>query len=149
MRLKFPVFPAFLCAAMLMLSCDKDKSSERQIEMKDLPAQAQTFIGRYFSGLTVAAITTDTEDASGYDVVFTNGNEVEFDRNGNWTDVNCRFTKVPDAIVPEPILAHVSTAHPGMNILEIVKLLSGYEIGISTGQELVYDANGKFIRYDD
>ena len=45
---------------------------------------------------------TDWFDKS-YDVIFTNGDKLEFDKKGVWTEVNCKYSAVPVAVVPDAI----------------------------------------------
>lgn len=50
----------------------------------------------------MAKMETDWFDKS-YDVIFTNGDKLEFDKKGVWTEVNCKYSAVPVAVVPEAI----------------------------------------------
>lgn len=34
-----------------------------------------------------------------YDVIFIDGNKVEFDKKGNWIEVNCKFSVVLQGII--------------------------------------------------
>ena len=67
-----------------MVMADNDKP----IQVNQLPAKAQTFINTYFKDHKVAL----AKEESGmfyksYDVVFTNGEEIEFDKAGEWKEV--------------------------------------------------------------
>ena len=41
-----------------------------------------------------AVMESDWFDKS-YDVIFTNGDKLEFDKKGVWTEVNCKYSAVP------------------------------------------------------
>ena len=67
-----------------------------------MPQTAQTFIKTHFpdNKVAMAKMETDWFDKS-YDVIFTNGDKLEFDKKGIWTEVNCKYSAVPVAVVPE------------------------------------------------
>ena len=62
---------------------------------------SQQFIKTHFAGVEVSYVKVDEEmfdkDCK---VVFVNGSKVEFAKNGQWTDVDCKYGEVPAAIVP-------------------------------------------------
>ncbi|MDO4771380.1 PepSY-like domain-containing protein [Porphyromonas sp.] len=136
-----------LTSALLLLvtlvGCDKD---DKIIAPTDLPNAAQTFISTHFPGKDVVLVKTDD---SGYDVVLSDGSKIDFDRNGNWEDVESRTTQVPDGIVPQPILTYVNTTYPDAKILKISRDRRDYEVDLSNGKELKFDAKTfKLIEID-
>lgn len=133
---------AAVCLLFTAVSCAHD----RIIPVTQLPAQAQTFIKTYFADKTVAYAK---QDGAKYEVKFNDGAEVEFDRKGNWDNVDCKFTAVPDAIVPEQIKNYVAANHPGALITKIDKERYGYEIELSNSLELKFDRNFNLFDIDD
>ena len=75
---------------------------DKPIQVNQLPQTAQTFIKTHFPNnkVAMAKMETDWFDKS-YDVIFTNGDKLEFDKKGVWTEVNCKYSAVPVAVVPE------------------------------------------------
>ena len=68
-------------AVHTMVMADNDKP----IEVSQLPAKAQTFIKTYFKDHKVAMAKLESGMFyKSYDVVFTNGEKVEFDKSGEW-----------------------------------------------------------------
>ena len=63
---------------------------DKPITVEQLPQKAQQFIKQYFADKTVtlAKMERDFMDKS-YEVLFSNGEKVEFDKNGEWKDVDC------------------------------------------------------------
>ena len=60
-----------------------------------------------------------------------------------------QLSQVPDGIVPAQILSHLQTYVPGgTKVFSIEKKWGGYEIGIQDGRDLIYDADGQFVRED-
>ena len=55
-------------------------SNDKPIQITDMPKQAQLFINKYFNGKAVAMAKMETDLFSkSYDVIFTNGDKLEFD----------------------------------------------------------------------
>ena len=103
-------------AVHTMVMADNDKP----IEMSQLPAKAQTFIKTYFKDRKVAMAKLESGMFyKSYDVVFTNGEKVEFDKSGEWKEVRCRQSEVPAQIVPEAIRNYVKTNYPDARILHV------------------------------
>ena len=120
------------------------------ISVSQLPQPAQQFINKYFSGVEVSYAKMESElfDKS-YDVVFVNGCKVEFDKKGEWKDVDCKYAEVPAGIVPQKIQEFITQNHPNTKVVEIDKDKLDYEVKLSSRVELKFDLNGNFMRYDD
>ena len=69
-----------------------------------MPQQAQQFIKQHFADSKVALAKMESDFFyKSYEVIFTNGDKVEFDNKGNWEEVNCKYSSVPTAIIPAAI----------------------------------------------
>ncbi len=134
-----------LFAIQMMVVADEDKP----VEVSQLPQKAQQFIQQNFASSKVALAKMDTEflDKS-YDVIFTNGNKVEFDRAGNWTEVDCKQGEVPTAIVPDAIRQQISSTYPDATIRKIERDRKYYEVKLSNGWELEYDSKFRLVDMD-
>ena len=117
------------------------------IKFEQLPLKAQTFITDNFSKADVASVTQELDD-SDYDVFFTNGVKVEFDRNGEWDSVKGYDISV--AFVPKAIQNYLNEKHAGVKVVEIDRDLRDKEIEVklADGIEIEFDLNGNFKRYD-
>ena len=115
-----------------------------------MPKAAQQFIRNYFPGHSVAVAKVEMEFMSkSYDVIFTNGNKVEFDKKGKWTQVDCEYTEVPQAILPVEIQKYVARHYPGKKVVKIEMTdRKGYEIELNDGLELEFDKRKKVIDID-
>lgn len=135
----------FVMSTMVMADNDKP------VQVNQLPAKAQTFLNTYFKDVKVALATQDTELFSkSYDVVFNTGDKVEFDKSGEWTEVRCRQTGVPAAIVPAQIAEYVKTTYPDAQILQIERDDRGeYEIKLSNRWEITFNKQMQVIDIDD
>ena len=84
-----------------------------------------------------------------YTVVFLSGTKVEFDGNGEWKEVDCRYSQVPTAIIPEVIAAYVKEHYPNSKITELKREHSNWEAKITGGLELTFNNNFKLVDIDD
>lgn len=133
-------------AVHTMVMADNDKP----IQVNQLPTKAQTFIKTYFKSQKVALTKQESElFYKSYDVVFTNGEKVEFDKAGEWTEVQCRQSEVPAQIVPEAIKNYVKTNYPDAKILQIERDKKEYEVKLSNRWEIKFDSKMRVIDIDD
>ena len=133
-------------AVHTMVMADNDKP----IEVSQLPAKAQTFIKTYFNDHKVAMAKLESGMFyKSYDVVFTNGEKVEFDKSGELKEVRCRQSEVPAQIVPEAIRNYVKTNYPDARILQIEYDDNEYEIKLSNRWEITFDSKMRVIDIDD
>ncbi|WP_300814220.1 PepSY-like domain-containing protein [uncultured Bacteroides sp.] len=129
-----------------MAMADNDKP----IQVNQLPAKAQTFISTYFKNSKVAMAKQESElFYKSYDVIFTNGEKLEFDKDGEWTEVQCRQSEVPSPIVPGAISSYVKTNYPDAKILEIERDKKEYEIKLSNRWEIKFDSQMRVIDIDN
>ena len=110
-----------------MVMADNDKP----IQVNQLPAKAQTFLNTYFKDHKVALAKQETElFYKRYDVVFTNGEHVEFDK-------------------AEAIRTYVKTNYPDVKILQIERDKKEYEVKLSNRWEIKFDSKMRVIDIDD
>lgn len=124
--------------------------NDKPITFEQLPASAQTFIKQNFPDAKVAFVKMEKEflDAS-YDVVFINGDKVEFDKKGNWKDINCRWMTVPQAVVPAKIQEFVKSNYPEAKVIKIEKDRYEYEVKLTNFWELTFDTSFNLIDMDN
>ncbi len=139
----------FLVLALSMVALCSIAMADRgtSIKFEQLPLKAQTFITDNFSKADVASVTKEQDD-SDYDVIFTNGVKVEFDRNGEWDSVKGNGISV--AFAPQAILNFLNEKHAGVKVIEIDRdfRYKEIEVNLANGLEIKFDFNGAFKRYD-
>ena len=123
---------------------------DKPIQVNQLPQAAQTFIKTYFSNqkVAMAKVETDWFDKS-YDVIFTNGDKLEFDKKGVWTEVNCKYSEVPVAVVPDAIKKYATTNYPEAKIIKIERDKHDYEVKLTNGWEIKFDMKFNVIDIDN
>lgn len=113
-----------------------------------LPTTASDFLNTHFPEQTIGYIERDGLE---YNVNFSNGWEVEFNRRGEWHHVDCRRDPVPASIqhlLPQLILTYVATHFSTAAITEVDKDAQSYEIGLSNDLDLRFSLSGNFKRID-
>ena len=133
---------AFALAMCLPAMADND----RVITFDKLPAAAQTLLNTHFADRTPLIITADRDD---YKVSYKNGESVEFDRKGNWKDIDCRFSEVPAELIPPQISAVVEQNFPGAVIVKLDRDRKGYDVKLDNGLELELNKNFQIVDMDD
>lgn len=136
-----------LCLVALCTTACAD--NERPIQVSQLPAIAQQFIQKHFAGNKVALAKVDNELLSkNYEVIFSNGDKVDFDSKGNWEEIDCKFSSVPTAAIPAPIQKYIQENYPGETVKKIEKDRKEYELKLSNRVELTFDTKFNLIDID-
>ncbi len=138
-----------------MLSClvalhfGAQADDDKMISVNQLPASAQQCLKQHFSSEKVAYAKVD-EDwfDKDYKVIFTNGNKVEFDKQGQWTEVDCQYSQLPTGIVPKAIANYVQQNYPEVKILKIERDKHDYEVKLNNRLELKFDLQFRLIDID-
>ncbi len=135
-----------LLFAVLTLSFSAKADHDQVITFNQLPASAQTLLKEHFAGKVPLVVTMDWDD---YTIVYDSGEKIEFDKQGNWKDFDCKTSHVPSAIIPKQIKTHVRATFPGTTILKLDRNRRGYEIKLNNGLEIEYNREFKVIDMDD
>lgn len=119
-------------------------------QAQTLPEAVTTFLQKYFPGATVSRVETDTDmGGQEYDVMLSDGTEVDFDSSNQWESIDSHTKAVPAALVPSSVASYVKGNYASLFITKIDKKHTGYEIELSNGTELKFDGNGNFMGLDD
>lgn len=116
-----------------------------------LPQQAQQILKKNFPKAAVNRVKVDHGilGVKDYEVVLNNGTEIEFDKDGEWKEVDCGHQAVPQSFIINPIKTFISKNHKGRSVVKIDKDDNDYEVELNDGTELKFDRAGNFLRYDD
>ncbi len=138
-----------IVAMLLTTSVNATADTDKVIEVSQLPAQAQQTLKQHFSQKKVAIAKAEWDWFSkSYDIVFTDGSKVEFDSDGNWTNIDCRRSMVPLKLIPSQIVTKVKEMYPDMNVTEIEREKRGYEVTLSNGLELKFSKSFQVVDID-
>ena len=137
-----------LIAMMIaMVSCE---FNDRDVNVGEMPMATNTFINDYFPGCDIVAVDKDYDGGIlTYDVVLNCGIRLEFDRKGEWLEVDCEPNQVPDGIIPAKILDYVLGKYPDNYIVKIERNWYSYHVELDNDLELVFDKDANFKRIDN
>ena len=138
-------FLAVALMSVVLTACD----DEKRIDYTDMPGSAQAFVEQYFGNVDVQSVIRDKDDGTTYDVTLMNGTEIEFDKNGNWTSIECHFSTLPDGILLPAISSDIRERHTDARIHGVDKELGGFVVDVtaeSTEWEMYYTSQGEFLR---
>ncbi len=113
-------------------------------QVSKLPHTAQQFVKKHFSKCNVIDVSKKKSITStSYETRFSNGYVIKFDKDGQWTSVDCRRDVVPDGVVPSKIRDYVKKNYKrDGKICRIAKQRNGYEIELTNGLKVDMSKNG-------
>lgn len=138
----------FVCVFALSFNCLAD--NDKAILIGQLPINAQNFISKYFSGLKVAMVKEESGlFYKNYDVIFTNGDKIEFEKDGNWNEVKSIKNGVPSPIIPSQISDYLKANYPDEKVLQIERDRNEYEVKLTNRWEIKFDSKFRVIDIDN
>ena len=140
----------FVFAAMMMFAGIASADNDRIVPYENLPAKAQEFVKKYFPSEKVSYVKEEADFMElSYEVVFAQGTKVEFTGQGEWKEVDCRYSTLNEELVPEQIRAYVKQNFPDTKFVKIEKGYRDYEVKLTNRLELTFDMNFNLVYIDD
>lgn len=148
---------SFIALSLLLAttSCDSNDDATPQnqatIAPSALPSAAKTFTDTYFpNAVYKSAVKLNTPGLNGsvYDTSLSSGYEIDFDANGNWTEIDGGNKAIPANLIPEKINAYIAANYPGLFVVQIENEKTKYDVELSNDLDLVFTMQGDFVRID-
>lgn len=137
-----------LAVALIAIAATAD--NDRAVSYDRLPEKAKSFISVNFPDGRLAYSKEERDFMEvHYEVVLVAGVRIVFDRNGDWTDVECRYSYLDRKFIPEPVIAKVDGLYPGVSYKKISRERGRYEVKLSNGHELVFDRKFAIVSIED
>ena len=141
------IFLTLACVFTLVANAWAD--NYQPINLTQLPEKAQTFLSTYFPEAKVSLVRKEIDVIElNYDVIFTDGSKIEFDRKGNWTEVDCLTHPLPAGIVPEAINKVILTHYPESQVTKIERDHREIDVKLSNRVELTFNKHLQLIDID-
>lgn len=141
------IFIALACVFTLVTNACAD--NYQPITQTQLPEKAQTFLSTYFPEAKVSLVRKEIDVIElNYDVIFADGSKVEFDRKGNWTEIDCLTHSLPAGIVPEAINKIINTHYPDTKVIKIERDHREIDVKLNNRVELTFNKNLQLIDID-
>lgn len=139
----------FLICMFLMMGTTYSMAGDGYVVgVQQLPTTAQEVMTKCFADKTILTILKERNE---YEVIFNNGEKIEFNKKGEWTEVSCHTTQVPDILIPNPIKMRIMADFSNTRIVKIDRSRNGkkYEVKLSNGLEVEFDKNFNVKKVDD
>jgi hypothetical protein len=140
-------FLAIACLFTLVTNACAD--NYQPISQTQLPEKAQTFLSTYFPEAKISLVRKEVDVMElTYDVIFTDGSKVEFDRKGNWTEVDCLNHPIPDGIVPDGIKKVINAQYPEAKVIKIERDHREIDVKLNNRVELTFNKHMQLVDID-
>ena len=136
--------------ATAVLSFSATKSSEKQISFEKLPKAAQEFIHTHFEGVNIVKCKVEAPWTQ-FDVKLSNGYELEFDRAGNWSEIQRGKEGLSSSILgllPQRAYSYLQSNYSGVPAKEIKSQKNGFKVTLNTQHkktEVYFSKDGSFL----
>ena len=131
---------------MMSFSFVANAGNDKPVNVKELPAKAQTLLSKHFKGQKVMLATIESGVVSrSYDVVLKNGTKLEFDKRGNLTEIDCKQGIVPDQLIPQAINNYLKENYEGQSVRKIEINRKEYEVELTNGLDLTFNKHFQLI----
>lgn len=144
---KFGLIIACLLISVTAIFADSEKITR---DKSMLPSVCRNFLSEHFGDADVSHIKIESNllGTKEYDVILTNGINVEFDKSGKWKEIDARHSSIPFAVLPARIADYVKINFGGNRIISVERNTREYEIKLNNDLELKFDSNGYFKKFD-
>lgn len=134
---------------MMSFNIVANAGNDKPIDVKELPAKAQTLLCKHFKGHKVMLATIESGVLSrSYDVVLRNGTKLEFDKKGNLTEIDSKQGIVPSQLIPQPIKNYLKENYKGATVRKIEFNTKEYEVELTNGIDLTFNRRFQLIDID-
>lgn len=137
-----------LFISMLVLATTASAGNDKPIQVSQLPQTAQQFIKKYFADRQVVFAKEESDFRKSYEIAFKNGDKIEFDRKGEWTEIDCKYSAVPEEIVPAAIAKYIADNYPDSKVIQIDKDSRSTEVKLDNRMEIKFDKQHRVIEMD-
>ncbi len=121
-------------------------------DINQLPLPARNFITKYFVKPQIDYIKIDNEmlESKKYEVALKDGTEIDFDKKGEWMEVDAKKGKVPTALIPTFVTDYLKVNNfTKEHVTKIERDRKGCEVKLNTGLSFEFNKNGKFRKADN
>lgn len=115
----------------------------------ELPQRSSDFIDEHFSNERIEEVDVDDSwynlsDSETYEVRFENGIELDFNSEGEITEIESEDGQpIPRSVLPEKVRDHLDRKAANANVVNWEKDDDGHEIELENGEEYEFDRNGQ------
>ena len=116
------------------------------VEVNALPATAKHFLKTKFPNSDVVYAVKDVDFASvEYKVMLSEGIVIEFNKRGEWKEIDGKGKPLSEAVLPEVVRKMVQQKFSGTVVTCISLDKDNYEVKLNNGLEVELTSSGKII----
>lgn len=123
-----------------------------QTDRDELPQESSDFINEHFATERIAEVDVDDSwynlsDSETYEVRFENGIELDFNDDGEITEIESDNNEpIPMSVLPQEVRSKVERKHPNARVVNWEKDDDGHEVELDNGEELEFDRHGEVTK---
>lgn len=122
-------------------------SAQKKIEVSELPAPAREFLKQYFPNATIEKAKKDAEHGEkGFEVILSDGTEVEFWKDGKYREVDGDGKPIPTGYIDSKIVAYVAKNYPNNKITHIDYGHKDVDVDLTDKIDLEFTKEGTFLK---
>ena len=132
----------FAMAALCLVSSTVCFAANPPLPAEQLPAKAQAFVQDNFEHNSIVAVEAVS---NAYMCVLDDGTIIDFNKKGNWSNVDCNNNSIPLNFVPRTLLQYVYGNYPCCTITRMNKQNHGYAVRVQTEEGKTCTINVRFL----
>lgn len=128
---------------------DEDEEDDVILTGNAIPAGIITYVNAHFASNAILKVVKETDDNEVNYEVYLQGNiELEFNAAVQIISISSD-TQLPNSVIPQNILAYVTSNYPGQFITEWELEDDNQQVELNNGIEITFSLNGAFISVDE
>lgn len=143
-------FKLFVAALVVSTTFAVEVNAQKTpVGQSELPQAANSFLKAHYGAEKVSSIIMDKEIFSvDYEVVLANGVEIEFDKKGQWKEIDAKTQEVHASLLLPETKNYLAKNFPGQKVVKIERGLNLIEVELSSGTDIKFDKKGFFVKID-
>ena len=133
-----------LCAVVAL------HAEKQDITFGELPKNAKIFVFTYFKDIPFERVYIERRASlTQYEVWLKGGIELQFDRVGMCTEIDSRYSAIPDEVLPKKIVQTVKKHFPHNFISKYENNGRMYDIKLDNGVSLTFSRSLRLVDIED
>ena len=125
-------------------SCEK----ESILPDHKIPAEIKSYVAAHFPNCNIVRAVEENFELEKYEITLSCNVKLEFDKHKNIIDID-GISKLPDSVIPAPILSYVGANFPSNTITGWETELNIQKIELDNDVTLVFNQKGEFLYIED
>lgn len=131
----------------LLLFATMIATAQKRITPEELPAGANEFLQKHFKGIAIEKTKKDAEHGEkGYEVILTDGTEIEFWKDGKYREVDGKGNPIPTDFIDPKVVEYVKKNYPDRKITHIDYGHKDLDVDLTGKIDLEFTKDGEFLK---